>query len=147
MSSTFLARRHFKTFFLRTSIVLVTEAGIKIAGLTRLRSYNSITPHHEEWFQGNDLQELDGAGEVGHNGKLDRSVAVIVIVAAVGTPHGVPMLADFVGLQWSEARLIKKYKNILCKIPLLWSDERKYKVWLQQFMYGKIHGTYIYIYI
>ena len=78
---------------------------------------------------------------------MDGFVAVIVIVSAHGTPHGVTMLAGFLVLQRSEARLIKNHKHILCNSPLLQIDERKYIVWLQQLMYGKIHGTYIYIYI
>ena len=32
-------------------------------------------------------------------------------------------------------------------MPLQWSEEIKYIVWLQQFMYSQIHGTHIYIYI
>ena len=42
------------------------------------------------------MQEIDGFGEVERNGNLDRVVAVIVIVAVVGTPHGVPLLSGFV---------------------------------------------------
>ena len=39
-----------------------------------------------------------------------------------------------------------KNQNIVCDIPLLWSEDMEYIVWLQQLMYGKIHGTFIYIY-
>ena len=53
------------------------------------------------------MQELDGVREVGHNEKLNRFVAVIVILTVVVTPQGVPMLTSFVRFQQSEARLIK----------------------------------------
>ena len=84
---------------------------------------------------------------MGRNGKFGGFVAIIVIVVVVGTPHGVPMIDSFDGLQQAEARLITKYKHILCNIPLLRSEERKYIVWLQQSMYRKRHiYRYVYIY-
>ena len=43
---------------------------------------------------------------MGHKGKLGGFVSVIMIVAVVGTPHGVPVLAGFVELQRVESRLI-----------------------------------------
>ena len=79
------------------------------------------------------------------NGKLDGFVAVIVIVAVFGTTYGVPRLAGFVGLQWEEDILIKKYKKI-CNSKLLWIEERK-----KYSMVTKIdvqeNSRYIYIYI
>ena len=65
---------------------------------------------------------------MGHNGKLDGFVADIVISNIVEMPHIVPLLDDFVVLQRAEARLIKRYKNVLCDSPLLYSKERKYIV-------------------
>ena len=50
--------------------------------------------------------------EVGCNIKLEGVVSVIVIVAVVGMPHGVPLLAGFLEFQWSEARLIVKLKKL-----------------------------------
>ena len=47
---------------------------------------------------------------MGHNGNWYGFIAVIMIVDVIGNPHGVPMLAIFVGLQRSEARLIKIQK-------------------------------------
>ena len=44
-----------------------------------------------------------------YNGKLDGFVSVTVIVAIVGTPHGVPLLSGFVGFHQAEAGLIKNY--------------------------------------
>ena len=76
---------------------------------------------------GKDLWELDGVGEVGCNGNLDRFVAFIVIIYVVGTPHGVSLLACFVVLDQVESILIKKYK-ILCNNSLLRSEEKKYMV-------------------
>ena len=79
----------------------------RMYGLTRPISYTSTTPHHEEWLQGNYLQELNGVREVRLNGKLERSVAVIFIVTIFGKSHGVPLLVFWAVLQKSEARLIK----------------------------------------
>ena len=59
------------------------------------------------------FQELDGVREVGHDGNLDGSVAIIVIIALVGTPYGVPMLIGFVVLQRGVSRLIKSTKTFL----------------------------------
>ena len=84
---------------------------------------------------------------MGQNGKLDGFVAVILIVTVIGMPHDVPLIDGFVGLQRTEARSIKKYNIVVCNSPLLWSEKRKYIVWLQKLMYRKINGTYIYIYI
>ena len=56
------------------------------------------------------MRELDGVVEVINNLKLDRFVAVILIVAIVGIPHGVSLLAGFVVLQQEEVRLIKSKK-------------------------------------
>ena len=47
---------------------------------------------------------------MGRNGKLYGFVAIILIVTVFETPQGVPLLAGFVGLQRSEARLIKSTK-------------------------------------
>ena len=55
---------------------------------------------------------MDCIGEVGHNGKLYRFVDVIMIIIIVGRPHGVSLIASFVGLQLAEDRLIKNYKNL-----------------------------------
>ena len=41
---------------------------------------------------------------------MDAFVAVIVIVAIVGIPHGVTLLGGFVGFQQAEVRLIKSTK-------------------------------------
>ena len=56
------------------------------------------------------MGELDGVVEAVRNLKLDRFVAVILIVAIVGIPHGVPLLAGVVGLQQAVVRLIKSTK-------------------------------------
>ena len=53
------------------------------------------------------MRGLDGVGEVVRNVKLDGFVAVIVIVAAVGTSHYVPLISGFVVLHRAEDRLIK----------------------------------------
>ena len=50
---------------------------------------------------------------MGQNGNLDRFVAVIVIVAVFGIPHGVLLISGFVGLHRAEARIFLKYKNIM----------------------------------
>ena len=50
---------------------------------------------------------------MGGNGKLDRFIAIILFVAVVGTPHGVPLLGGFVVLQRAESRLIKITKHII----------------------------------
>ena len=55
----------------------------------------------------NNLRELDGIRELSCNKNLYRLVSVIVIIAVVGTPHGVPLIACFVGSQWEESRSIK----------------------------------------
>ena len=70
-------------------------------------------------------------GEVGRNGKLDKFVAVIVIITVVRMPHCVPLLTSFVGLQQAEGILIKSI-DIVCNIPLLKMEEIKYILWLQQ---------------
>ena len=75
---------------------------------------------------------------MGHDGNLDGSVAIIVIIDFFGTPYGVPLLTGFVVLQREESRLIKSTKTFLCNIPLLRSEEIKYIVWLQQLMFGEI---------
>ena len=83
---------------------------------------------------------------MGRNGKWDGFFAVMVIVAVIEMAHGVPLLAGFVVLQQTEARLIKNYKKIVCNnSPPLQSEERKDIVWLQELMSGKINGIYIYI--
>ena len=64
---------------------------------------------------------------------MDRIVAVIVIVAVPGMPHGVPLLDGFVGLHQTESRLTKTTR-IICNSPLLRIQEIKCIVWLQQFM-------------
>ena len=56
------------------------------------------------------MRKLDGVVEVVRNLKLDRFVAVILIVDIVGIPHGVSLLAGFVVLQQEEVRLIKSTK-------------------------------------
>ena len=57
---------------------------------------------------------------MGRNGKWDRFLAVILIVAVIVTPHGVTLIAGFVVvLQRTEDRLIEKYKKIVCNSPML----------------------------
>ena len=72
-----------------------------------------ITPYNEEWLQGNYLRELDGVREVGHNVNSDRFVYVIVLIAAIGTPHGVPLLAFFCGVVAGRGCINKKEKKII----------------------------------
>ena len=79
------------------------------------------------------------------NVNLDGFIHVIVVIAVVLRPHGVPLLADFVGLHRAEAIFIKKHKQIVCNRPLRLIEDREYIVWLQQLMYGKIHSMFIYI--
>ena len=76
---------------------------------------NTLFVYHSlgvmDGFQEVSLRELDGVWEVGRNGKWDRFVAIIVIVAVVGTPHIVPLLVGFVGLQWAEYISIRRTNN------------------------------------
>ena len=44
---------------------------------------------------------------MGQNGGWDGSVAVILFVSVIGTPHSDPKIVGFVGFQWAEAKLIK----------------------------------------
>ena len=92
------------------------------------------------------MLEFDEFREVVRNGNLDGFIAVTVIVVVFRTPHDVPLITGFVGLQLEEAILTKTFKKSLCNIPLIQSEERNYIVWLQQFMYRGINDTYIYIY-
>ena len=55
---------------------------------------------------------------MGGNGGWGRYISVMV------TSHGDPMLADFLGLQRAETRLIKS-KTIVNIIPLMRSEERR----------------------
>ena len=60
---------------------------------------------------------------------MDGFVSVIVIVAVVGTPHDVSLLACFVWLQWEENGLIK-IKKIVWNSSLLRNEEIKYISWI-----------------
>ena len=84
---------------------------------------------------------------MGCNVKLDGFVAVIVIVAAVGTSHYITLIACFVVLHRTEDRLIKGTQLFYVIVHYYGVMRGKYIVWLQQLVYGKINGTYIYAYI
>ena len=63
---------------------------------------------------------------MGRNGDYYRFVAVILCVAVIGTVHDDTLIASFVRLHWTDARLIKnKNKKFVFNSPLLWSEERK----------------------
>ena len=49
---------------------------------------------------------------MGLNGKCYGLVTVVVVFSIIGNPRSVPLLAGFVGLQRSEAILIKNYKKL-----------------------------------
>ena len=157
MFTNFLTQRHFDNFFFRT-LVVVMMAGGRMAGLIRTISQTSITPHSEwnfllvpislcdEWFWGNYLQEPDGIGEVGRNGKWDSLVALIFIVTVIRTPYGDPLIFGFVGLQRPEAGQIKTPKSI-CNSTLLLSKEIKPWYGYNNWCTGKfMECMYIYSY-
>ena len=56
---------------------------------------------------------------------MGRNRKFIVYIHVIITPHGDPLLSDFVVFQQAEATLKIKIK-IVCNSPPLWSEERKY---------------------
>ena len=59
-----------------------------------------------------------------YNAGWDGFVSSIGLVGVIRKPHNNPILSGFVVLQWAEARLINRLKNVI-NSPLLRSEDRK----------------------
>ena len=73
--------------------------------------------------------------------------SVIAIVAVTGNPDGIPLLAGFVGFQWAEDILMKKYKNVYVIVHYYVVGKEKHSVITKIGVWENIRYSHINYYL